>query len=230
MTNAPPPPPRNYRVSCPMCSVKLNCTAKVLGKRVRCSSCGHEFVAPELILPGVDSVGESVLQGSRRPTIERGEPSGLAENALPKIDTSGRSANHKKQSGKAVDTKLNLIFKAAILLSVATFFVVFTLGSIGAIKAFGTEGQINPKDLLLGSISISIIVPIALATYLMPTLIAYLRDHRNVVPIAVINFCSGWFFLPWVGCLAWSFSSHVEEIRQTVRVIRVNERNEPVEL
>lgn len=230
MTNTPPPPPRIYRVSCPHCSTSLNCTAKVLGKRVRCSSCGHEFVAPELILPGVETVADmasSIARGSR---IERDSSTGPVETGLPKIDTSRRSANRKKQPGSAVDTKLRLIYKVAIFLSIATFFVVFTLASLGAIDAIGTKGQVSPKDLLLGSIATAIIAPIALATYLMPTLIAYLRDHRNVVPIAVINICSGWFFLPWVGCLAWSFSSHIEESRQTVRVIRVNERDDAIDL
>jgi len=229
MSNTPPPPPRNYRVSCPMCSAKLNCTAKVLGKRVRCSSCGHEFVTPELILPGVDSVGDSIPSDSRRPTIERGVPSEHSD-ALPKIDTARRSENRKKHLGRTIDTKLNLIYKAAFFLSIATLCLSLAILSIGATIGPRSENPITPGNVIAVSALYAIAFPVALATYLMPTLIAYLREHRNVVPIAVINLCSGWFFLPWVGCLAWSFSSHIEESRRTVRVIRVNERNEVIEL
>ncbi len=75
----------------------------------------------------------------------------------------------------------------------------------------------------------AIALPAFVAIYILPTLIAYNRAHKNAVPIFVINVFSGFFFIPWVGCLAWALSSHVEESRQTIRVIRVNERNEPID-
>jgi len=49
------------------------------------------------------------------------------------------------------------------------------------------------------------------AIYLLPTIIAHCRNHRQEGPICVINMLLGWTFLAWVGCLAWSLSSDVKE-------------------
>lgn len=40
------------------------------------------------------------------------------------------------------------------------------------------------------------------AAYLLPTLVAALRDHHNTGMIAVLNFFLGWTFLGWVISLA----------------------------
>ena len=51
-----------------------------------------------------------------------------------------------------------------------------------------------------------ILVLIIAGLYFLPTMIALLREHRQVAPIAVINFFLGWTFLGWVAALAWSVS------------------------
>jgi len=93
MNNTPPSPPRIYCILCPHCSAQLNCTAKVLGKCVRCLSCGHEFVAPELILPGVGASGSQLLAETNNPAIDTA--------GFPKIDTS-QPAPKKKVSDRPV--------------------------------------------------------------------------------------------------------------------------------
>lgn len=50
----------------------------------------------------------------------------------------------------------------------------------------------------------------AFVLYFLPTIIALKRDHRNMAPIAVINFLLGWSLVGWVIALAWSLSSNVE--------------------
>ena len=45
----------------------------------------------------------------------------------------------------------------------------------------------------------------AIVLYFAPSLVAVSRQHRNLVPIAIVNFFFGWTCLGWVGCLAWSF-------------------------
>lgn len=54
---------------------------------------------------------------------------------------------------------------------------------------------------------IILLLAIALA-YGLPTLIAVTREHKNVVPIFIINLVAGWSVIGWFGCLAWSFSSN----------------------
>jgi CHASE2 domain-containing sensor protein len=46
------------------------------------------------------------------------------------------------------------------------------------------------------------------ALYLLPTYIAYRRNHDNRVPIMVINLLFGWSLIGWVAALAWSLTNH----------------------
>lgn len=48
--------------------------------------------------------------------------------------------------------------------------------------------------------------------YLLPTLIAVDRKHRNQGSIFIINLFLGWTFIGWVLSLAWSFSANVREV------------------
>ena len=40
--------------------------------------------------------------------------------------------------------------------------------------------------------------------YFLPSLIAYLRRHKNIQAIFALNFLLGWTVLGWVGSLVWS--------------------------
>lgn len=228
MLNPPPPPPRIYRVSCPHCSAKLNCTAKVLGKRVRCSSCGHEFVAPELILPGVDSDPTTTINCGHNP-IDRsqGQTSAIgSDGALPKINTSPPSLARRNSASKVHRTRQTTTFMIGGAIA-ATGFVLSILGDLSKMDNYGDTDPIR----IFGRAALAaIVLPILIGIYIMPSMIAFNRGHRKAIPILVVNIFAGAFLLPWVGCLAWALSSHVEESRQTVRVIRVNERDKVIDL
>jgi hypothetical protein len=40
--------------------------------------------------------------------------------------------------------------------------------------------------------------------YFLPSLIAYLRQHKNILAIFMLNLLLGWNVLGWVGSLVWS--------------------------
>ena len=40
--------------------------------------------------------------------------------------------------------------------------------------------------------------------YFMPTLIAFLRQHKNKLAIFLLNLLLGWSVLGWVASLVWS--------------------------
>lgn len=42
------------------------------------------------------------------------------------------------------------------------------------------------------------------AFYFLPTLIAFLRNHKNKLAIFLLNLLLGWTVLGWVGSLIWS--------------------------
>lgn len=228
MSNTPPPPPRNYRVSCPHCSAKLNCTAKVLGMRVRCSSCGHEFVAPELILPGVDSNATTTINYGHKPIDRsRGQSSTVgSDGAFPKINTSPPSLAHRNSANKVNRTRQT----TTLMIGGAIAAVGFLLSILGDFSKMDNYGDTDPMRIVGRAVLAAIVLPIFIGVYVMPSMIAFNRGHRNAIPILVVNVFAGAFLLPWVGCLAWALSSHVEESRQTVRVIRVNERDKVIDL
>ena len=45
------------------------------------------------------------------------------------------------------------------------------------------------------------------ALYFVPTLLALLRGHRQLLAIGALNLLLGWTLLGWVGSLVWSFTS-----------------------
>jgi hypothetical protein len=47
---------------------------------------------------------------------------------------------------------------------------------------------------------------IALVSYFIPAVIAGIRQHKNTVPIFIINLFLGWTFVGWVVALAWSLT------------------------
>lgn len=51
---------------------------------------------------------------------------------------------------------------------------------------------------------ISFVIVSSLAMYATPTIIAYVREHKNIVPIMIVNICFGWTLLGWLLALIWS--------------------------
>ena len=49
-------------------------------------------------------------------------------------------------------------------------------------------------------------IAVALGLYFLPSLVAVLRRHHNVVAIFVLNLTLGWTVLGWVAALVWAFT------------------------
>jgi hypothetical protein len=49
------------------------------------------------------------------------------------------------------------------------------------------------------------------AVYMVPTIVAVMREHQNTAPIAVVNIFTGWTFIGWVVCLAWSLTNATKD-------------------
>lgn len=50
-----------------------------------------------------------------------------------------------------------------------------------------------------------IVLGIMAGVYFGPSLVAAGRNHRQSIPIFVINLGLGWTIVGWFGCLAWAF-------------------------
>ena len=51
---------------------------------------------------------------------------------------------------------------------------------------------------------------IAIGIYFLPSIVAVNRNHRNRVPIILVNVFFGWSFIGWVIALIWSFTANQE--------------------
>ena len=49
-----------------------------------------------------------------------------------------------------------------------------------------------------------ILVIVILLLYFLPSLIAWIRKHPQLLPIFVLNLFLGWTYLGWVGSLVWA--------------------------
>ena len=52
-----------------------------------------------------------------------------------------------------------------------------------------------------------VVLGVIAVLYFFPTIIALLRDHHQLSPIAMLNFSLGWTFLGWVAALVWACTS-----------------------
>jgi hypothetical protein len=59
---------------------------------------------------------------------------------------------------------------------------------------------------------------IVAAIYLFPSIVAWIRGHKNETPIAILNLAFGWTVIGWVGCLAWACSHLKPEDRKVRRL------------
>ncbi|UMY65092.1 MULTISPECIES: superinfection immunity protein [unclassified Flavobacterium] len=65
------------------------------------------------------------------------------------------------------------------------------------VPLFIALGEFGVKELLLLTI-------IGLPLYFIPTIVAFSRQSKNKLPIALVNFLLGWTGLGWIGSLLWA--------------------------
>ena len=51
---------------------------------------------------------------------------------------------------------------------------------------------------------------IALVIYFLSVIIAYIRKHKNILPIGILTFFVGWTFFGWLAGLLWALNSDIE--------------------
>ena len=57
---------------------------------------------------------------------------------------------------------------------------------------------------LIGVVIVFFIIIIALALYLLPTIIAAARHKNQFLAICLINIFAGWTFVGWLAALIWA--------------------------
>ena len=59
----------------------------------------------------------------------------------------------------------------------------------------------------MSDVTVFLLIVLFFGIYFLPVFVAYMREHRNEVSIAVVNLFLGWTLVGWVVALAWAFSA-----------------------
>jgi hypothetical protein len=65
----------------------------------------------------------------------------------------------------------------------------------------------DPVAAFVSIVVLLIMCLLGLVCYVLPTDIAVLRGHPNVMPIFLVNFLLGWICLGWIIALIWSVTA-----------------------
>ena len=231
---------QRFKIECPFCCTGFRCREKHLGRRVACPQCNHEFRVPKLDLsPEASQRDAPPVERSplAAPPIERSASSesesvggfnfNLEESPRPRRKKAGL---FEKVAGMGRMGHVIQLVGGIYAVSLAFCLFAYVFGVVSAVGESEVEFSIVGTFLVFVGAGPLILTGMAIF-YLFPALIAYLREHRNAVPIAVVTLAFGWTTLGWIGCIAWAFSSDVANSRQTIRqvVVRDDEpRPEPL--
>ena len=79
------------------------------------------------------------------------------------------------------------------------------LASSGLFPYIAGPSNADPADNLVYFIGSCFTLAMVLPGYALPTIIAALCWHRNLVSLTIVNLLLGWTVIGWVVALAWAF-------------------------
>lgn len=54
------------------------------------------------------------------------------------------------------------------------------------------------------------LIALVVGFYFLPSIVAFNRNHKNRIPIALVNLFFGFTFFGWVAALVWAFTANTE--------------------
>lgn len=109
-----------------------------------------------------------------------------------------------RTSARPTTSGLMTFFRIAIL-SLLTFFAL-VMGSIPANERNAIAEIFAPTIVVLGPL-----------LYFLPTIEAYLRQHRSLTSIGLVNLFLGWTLLGWVAAIAWACAGASREADRSAK-------------
>jgi hypothetical protein len=83
---------------------------------------------------------------------------------------------------------------------------VILLGGIAAIAVVSLVFGIGEARDAAKAIVLAMCAVVAVAVYMLPTIVAFTRKHHNRVPILALNLLLGWTFMFWAVALVWALT------------------------
>lgn len=131
------------------------------------------------------------------------------------------------------ESRLETVQKAAAWVFAASFAFGCFMAAMGFVlglaSVFGAEigegnKQFTPWDMLAAPFIpfiFAILITGSAFAYLAPSIVAYVRVHKNSMPIAIVNVVFGIFGVGWIASLIWACTSHTESANnQTARTAK----------
>jgi hypothetical protein len=113
-----------------------------------------------------------------------------------------RSARNGWAWASAIGHELGI---TVVILVIAVPLLLMLLLSLPKVSGDSTDVMTLVKG-LMGLFILLVIAAVAIAFYLLPTIIAVLRKHQHMPAIAAVNILLGWSFLGWVAALVWALT------------------------
>jgi hypothetical protein len=223
-----------FSAHCPHCAVALKCSPQILGRWVKCPQCGKQFQVrhpddrPPIAAPSTlfESLADGDLDPEHvppKPSFSPPPPPQQAAFSEPPVADFVVQTKPRRPERKPQMTRQQLIF----IVLAGLFVAILALLTIGynVSTPHGPRGSMEDGLGPFGPVLGAVVLTGLLLLYVTPSIVAFVREHQNAVPILILNLCFGWTFLGWVICLAWAFSSDVRESRQTIRhlIVKVKE-------
>ncbi|MBX3422236.1 MAG: superinfection immunity protein [Pirellulaceae bacterium] len=155
-----------------------------------------------------------------QPAIKSSPPEGTSTAAQPaaqshsKIEKiQGLGAALVSRSITAKWTRPKVLVAVLTIIYLAIVIITTSVSLVGVVMSLVSEGEM-PQDVYWWQFFtlpiVCLVLMIGISLYAMPTIVAFLRYHKNVIPILIVNVCFGWTFLGWVLSLVWSFTDHTK--------------------
>jgi hypothetical protein len=80
----------------------------------------------------------------------------------------------------------------------------------GLSSGYHREPARRDGEVMFDSTTTVIMVAIIVFIYMLPTIVAYGREHPRRLDIAVLNILFGWTLIGWFACFFWAALARVE--------------------
>ncbi len=214
---------------CHHCNKRVQAPDSAGGKKARCPSCGQTVEVPIVKADDEDVntiSGFADFEATRRSqagSLPKTPPHSTSSFTGDELPASLIAPRRTLQPKRTVRTRMQVVTLGCGI-ALAALYVLFGLLAVAMLTMSGPSSKSPGAG---DAIGIFIFMPPSILAgfilYFAPSLIAYIREHQNAVPIFIINAVFGWLLIGWVAGMAWAFSSDVRESRQYIRQVVVKE-------
>jgi hypothetical protein len=91
-----------------------------------------------------------------------------------------------------------------------TFFMIVAVSTaaiVAVVEYFEGAKVSMPSSESMSTLSGLILLALILAIYFLPAIVALNRQHKNAIPILIVNLFLGWTLLGWVIALSWALTA-----------------------